>query len=151
MIRSNRRYVAGLLFFFMLSCFFVFAQNAQTGAADDDVETWNLRLMGQTEGSLEMILIRTKTDGDICSIKGKASGSLHDNIGGYGEAQFKLKGKIENGVFTASLAGQSETAEGPTTFSGKMKGSISQFQGLGTWEVSHMGGSSSGEYTMEKI
>jgi len=151
MIALRGRYIAGLFIFFMLVCFFVGTHNTPTEASDAEVETWDLRFMGETEGSLKMILIRTKIDKDSYSIKGKISGAIDDHIGGNGEAVIKIKGRIENGVFTARLTGQAEMTEYCSGVNGKMSGNISDSQGKGTFSISHMGGGSSGEYTTKRI
>ena len=151
MIALRGRYIVGLIFLFILGSFFVCVHNTPTQASDAEAETWDLRFMGQTEGSLKMILIRTKIDKDIYSIKGKISGEIDDHIGGIGEAVLKIKGRIENGVFTARLTGQAEMTEYCSGVNGTMSGNISDSQGKGTFRVSHMGGASSGEYSTERI
>ena len=151
MTNIKGRYIAGLIFLFLLGCFSICVHNAPTEASDAEVETWDLRFMGQTEGSLKMILVRTKIDKEVYSIKGKISGPIDDHIGGSGEAKLKIKGKIENGVLMAKLTGQAEMNEYCSGVNGTMKGNISDSQGNGTFRVSHMGGDSTGEYSTNRI
>ena len=98
-----------------------------------------------------MTLTRTEVAHGTFSIKGKVSGEINDYIGGNGEARFKLKGKIKNNVIKMNLKGQAEMTQGPTSITGKMEGNITDTKGSGTFRVQHIGGASTGEYTIRRI
>ncbi|MGD2270733.1 MAG: hypothetical protein PVI06_10085 [Desulfobacterales bacterium] len=115
------------------------------------VEIWQIEFTGQTVGSLKMTLKRYAVEKGIQPFKGKLSGPIKDHRGGFGDVGFKLKGKINKDVFTASIGGYAHMAEGPSSVSGKMQGKIVGSQGSGTWRVTHALGLSSGKYTMKKI
>jgi hypothetical protein len=118
---------------------------------DIEVEIWELQLTGQTVGTLKLTLYRTKMNEDAFYVTGEMSGAIRDHRGGLGEADYKLKGKIKKNIFSVSINGDSEMAEGPSVVYGSMKGSFADSHGSGTWHVAHNRGTSSGEYTMKKI
>jgi hypothetical protein len=151
MTKLKFRFIAVLAFVAIQSILFACASNAPTVTAMAEVEAWELELTGQTVGNLKMTLKRIRIDEDMYSITGKISGSIKDDRAGLGDADYKLKGKIDKGILTASLGGRSEMAEGPSAVSGRMKGTVSGSLGSGTWRVSHVYGYSAGKYTMKKI
>jgi hypothetical protein len=115
------------------------------------VEIWQIELTGQTEGKLKMVLKLSNSENDIHSFKGKLTGPIKDYQGGMGDADYKLRGKINKDVFTANIGGHADMAAGPSSVNGKMQGKIVGSQGSGTWRVIHALGLSSGKYTMKKI
>ena len=150
MTRFNSRFNALLLLVFSMSYLFSCAHGDQIDPGDPEVEIWELQLTGQTQGTLSMLIKRTKIQNDIYVIAGKFFGKIHDHIGGKGEADYTLEGKIEGDFFKASFAGHSEMAEGPSHVSGSINGTISESQGSGTWRALHALGPSTGKYTMKK-
>jgi hypothetical protein len=150
MSRLNSRFNAFLLFVFSIGCLFSCVHGDQIDPEDTQVEIWELQLTGQTQGTLSMLIKRTKIQNDIYVIAGKFYGEIDDHIGGKGEADYKLEGRIEGDIFKASFSGHSEMAEGPSYVNGSMNGTIFKSQGSGTWSASHSLGPSSGKYTMKK-
>lgn len=151
MSNLKQKHIGFFLFFFALTYFFACAHQQPIDPKDTDVEVWEIKLSGQTEGKLEMLMKRVEIGEGMYSIIGKISGTIDDHRGGFGEADFKFKGKIENKVFSVHLGGHSETAEGPSSIVGKMNGTVEMLQGSGHWAVSHALGSSSGKYVMVKL
>lgn len=150
MSRLNSRFNAFLLYVFSIGCLFSCAHGDQIDPGGPEIEIWELQLTGQTQGTLSMLIKRTKIQNDIYVIAGKFYGKIHDHIGGKGEADYKLEGRIEGDFFKASFSGHSEMAEGPSYVNGSMKGTISKSQGSGTWRALHALGPSTGKYTMKK-
>ena len=150
MTRLNSRLNTLFLLVFSMSYLFSCAHGDQIDPGDPEVEIWELQLTGQTQGTLSMLIKRTKVENDIYVIAGKFYGKIDDHIGGKGETDYKLEGRIEGDFFKASFTGHSEMAEGPSYVSGSMKGTISKSQGSGTWRALHSLGPSSGKYTMKK-
>jgi len=97
-----------------------------------------------------MLFKKSEIENGVYAIAGKLYGKIDDHIGGKGEADYKLEGKIEGDFFKASFSGHSEMAEGPSYVKGSMNGTISKAQGSGTWSALHSLGPSSGKYTMKK-
>jgi hypothetical protein len=135
----------------ILSIHFACVSRPATVTKTTEVEIWELKLTGQTVGTLKMTLKRIPIENDVYSLTGKIAGRIKDDIGGSGNAVYKLKGKIENGVLTASLGGRSEMAAGPASISGRMKGTVNGELGSGTWRVAHENGRAAGKYVMKKI
>ena len=103
MTRFNLRFNALLLLVFSMSYLFSCAHGDQIDPGDPEVEIWELQLTGQTQGTLSMLIKRTKIQNDIYVIAGKFYGKIHDHIGGKGEANYKLEGRIEGDFFNFSL------------------------------------------------
>ena len=150
MTRLNSRFNTLFLLVFSMGYLFSCAHGDQIDPGDPEVEIWELQLTGQTQGTLSMLIKRTKIENDIYAIAGKFYGKIDDHIGGKGEADYKLEGRIEGDFFKASFSGHSEMAEGPSYVSGSMNGTISKSQGSGTWRALHSLGPSTGKYTMKK-
>jgi hypothetical protein len=151
MTKLKYRFMAVISFVVIQSILFACASNTPTVAGKDAVEVWELEITGQTVGNLKMTLRRIQIERDIYSITGKIAGRIKDDQGGSGNAAYKLKGKIDKGVLTASLGGRSQMAAGPSSISGRMKGAVSGSLGSGTWRIAHENGYSAGKYTMKKI
>jgi hypothetical protein len=151
MLNLKHKHIGLLLFFFVISYFFACAHQKPVDPTDKDLEVWQLKLSGQTEGELEMLMKLVEVGGGMYSIIGKISGAINDHRGGSGEANFKFKGKIENNVFSAHLSGHSEMREGPSIIVGEMRGTFEILQGAGNWTVSHALGISTGKYVMVKL
>jgi len=145
------KHIGFYLFVFALSYFVACAHQQPIDPKDKDVEVWELKLSGQTEGKLEMMMKRTEISEGMYSIIGKISGEIDDHRAGSGEADFNFKGKIENNVFSVNIGGQAEMTEGPSSVVGKMNGTFETGQGSGHWTVSHALGISSGKYVMVKL
>ena len=145
------KFIVMFLFVLALNYFFACAHKEPAETENTEVEIWELQLTGGTQGNLNMLIKRTKIENDIYAIAGKLYGKIEDHIGGTGEADYKLEGKIERDVFKASFSGHSEMAEGPSDVSGRMRGTVSNSLGSGTWNAIHSLGSSTGKYTMKKI
>ena len=151
MARLKLEFTVMFLIALALNYFFACAHKEPTETGDAEVEIWELQLTGGTQGNLNMRIKRTKIENGVYALTGKLYGKIDDHIGGKGEADYKLEGKIEKDVFKASFSGHSEMAEGPSDVSGRMRGTISKSQGSGTWNALHALGSSAGSYTMKKI
>ncbi len=151
MTELRNSFIAVLAFVAIQVILFACASNTPTVTGKADVEAWALELTGQTVGKLRMTLKRYNIEKDIHSFKGKLTGPIKDHRGGMGDADYKLKGKINKGIFKASIGGYSNMTEGPSSVSGSMKGKIVGSQGSGTWRVIHALGSSIGKYTMKKL
>ena len=145
------KFIVMFLFILALNYFFACAHKEPVVTGDTEAEIWECQLTGGTQGNLNMLIKRTKIENDIYAIAGKLYGKIEDHIGGTGEADYKLEGKIERDVFKASFSGHSEMAEGPSDVSGRMRGTVSKSLGSGTWNAIHSLGSSAGKYTMKKI
>jgi len=148
--RLNSRFIVALLLVFSLSYLFSCAHGEQFDPGDTEVEIWELQLTGGTQGSLNMLIKRTKIENDIYAIAGKFYGKIEDHKGGAGEADYKFEGRIEGDFFKASFSGHSEMAEGPSYVSGSMNGTIFKSQGSGTYRALHSLGPSTGKYTMKR-
>ena len=151
MSNLKQKHIGFFLFFFGLSFFFACAHQQPIDPKDTDVEVWELILSGQAEGKLKMLMRRVEIGEGMYSIAGKISGMIDDHRAGFGEADFKFKGKIENKVFSVNLGGRSDMAEGPSSIVGKMNGTVEMLKGSGHWAVSHALGSSTGKYVMAKL
>ena len=135
---------------FSLSYLFSCAHGEQIDPGDTEVEIWELQLTGETQGIINMLLKKTEVENGVYAIVGKLCGKIDDHIGGKGEADYKLEGRIEGDFFKASFSGHSEMAEGPSYVSGSMSGTIIKSQGSGTYRALHSLGQSTGKYTMKK-
>ena len=142
-----------VMFFSVLALNHLFACEHKELAETENtqVELWELQLTGGTQGNLNMIIKRTNIENDTYAIAGKLYGKIEDHIGGTGEADYKLEGKIKRDVFKASFGGHFDMAEGPSHVSGHMTGTVFKSLGSGTWNAIHSLGSSAGKYTMKKI
>ena len=150
MTSLNSRFIVALLLVFSLSYLFSCAHGEQIDPGDTEVEIWELQLTGGTQGNLNMLFKKTEIENGIYAIVGKLCGKIDDHIGGKGEADYKLEGRIEGDFFKATFSGHSEMAEGPSYVSGSMNGTIFKSQGSGTWRALHSLGPSTGKYTMKK-
>ena len=113
MARLNSRFLVVLLFVFSMSYFFACAHRGLIDTADTEVEIWELQLTGQTQGTLSMLIKRTKIPNDIYVIAGKFYGKIDDHIGGKGKADYKLEGRFKGGFFKANFSGHSKWLKGP--------------------------------------
>lgn len=147
--RLNLRFIAGLLLVFSLGYLFSCAHGEQIDPGDTEVEIWELQLTGETQGIIN-ILKKTEIENGVYAIVGKLCGKIDDHIGGKGEADYKLEGRIEADFFKASFSGHSEMAEGPSYVSGSISRTIIKSQGSGTYRALHSLGPSTGKYTMKK-
>jgi hypothetical protein len=135
-----------------MSFFFACRYKTPSDDLDAKFEIWELEISGNTEGKLTMMIKRIQIGEDKYSISGKISGMIKDYRWGISDADYKLKGKINNKLIEASFSGSSNMAEGPSTVSGKMSGTISMSEGSGIWEVFiHARGKSDGTYIMKKL
>lgn len=150
MTRLNSRFNALFLLVFSMVCLFSCAHGDQIDPGDPEVEIWELQLTGETQGIISMLIKRNEIDNGVYAIVGKLCGKIDDHIGGKGEADYKLEGRIEGDIFKASFSGHSEMAEGPSYVNGSMNGTIFESQGSGTWSALHSQGPSTGKYTMKK-
>jgi hypothetical protein len=140
-----------LLPVFVLNCFFALAHQDPADNSDAKDEVWELQLTGGTEGTLKLVLRRAKIEKDIYSIYGEFSGNIIDQIGGQGECICKFKGKIEKNILSADFYGPGVMADTDVELRGTIKGTISDFQGSGTFSLIHSMGFSDGEWTIMKI
>jgi hypothetical protein len=151
MTRLNSRGIVGLLLVFSMSYPLSCAHREQIDPGDTEVEIWELQLTGETQGIINMLLKKSEIENGVYSIVGKLCGKIDDHIGGKGEADYKLEGRIEGDFFKASFSGHSEMAEGPSYVNGSMNGTIFESQGSGSWSALHSLGPSTGKYAMKKI
>jgi hypothetical protein len=145
------RFISILTSVAILSILFACSSQTQTVTAKAAVEVWEVQLSGQTVGRLKMNLQRYKIENEIQSFKGKLTGPIKDHRGGFGDAEFRLKGKINKNIFTTSIGGYADMTEGPSTVSGSMNGKIISSQGSGTWRITHALGISTGKFTMKQL
>jgi hypothetical protein len=151
MMKLKHMFIPFVTFVAILSILFACASQTPTIAGKANVEAWEVELTGQTVGKLKMTLKRYYVESDIHSFKGKLTGPIQDHRGGFGDAEFNVKGKINKSVFTTNIGGYANMSEGPSTVSGSMKGKIISSQGSGTWRIIHALGISTGKFTMKKI
>jgi len=120
--------------------------------ADADTEKWIGKISGMAEGDLELYIKKTKGQSDFYSVTGPFAMNLA-TTGGYGNASAKGKvnGNIKNGSIKAKLSGHAQAEDGTSHISGKMIGSISETQAVGTWELGHIEGFLSGKWAAEKV
>ena len=135
--------------FFILLTNFVFAC-AHKGLSDTEAEKWEMQLTGNTVGKVNLLLQRKQIEKDVYDVTGKFGGMVTDYGGGGGLINGTLSGKIKGNVFQTRIAGSAKMAS-EVEITGTIKGTISQFQGSGTYFVSHDEGSSAGKWTMERI
>ncbi|MBT8356333.1 MAG: hypothetical protein HKO79_12455 [Desulfobacterales bacterium] len=151
MSNLKQKHLIFFILFFALTYFSACVHQQQIDPKDTNVEVWELKLSGQTEGKLEMLMKRDEIGEGIYSIIGKISGTIDDHRGGLGDADYKFNGKIENNAFSIHLGGHSEMAEGPSSIIGKLNGIVELSKGSGQWVVTHALGSSTGKYVMVKL
>lgn len=145
------KFIVVLLSLFAVNFFFSCAHKEPKKTEATDVEIWDLQLTGDTQGNIRMLLERTEIEKGIYAIAGKLNGKIDDHIGGIGEADYKLEGRIEKDRFKVRFSGYSGMAEGPSHVSGDLTGTVFNSQGSGTWRALHAQGFSAGKYTMKKI
>jgi hypothetical protein len=151
MSRFTQKLIVVFLFVFALSSFYSCAHKEPVDIIDTEAEIWELQITGDTEGKLKMMLTRERIEKDIYSIAGNFSGRIKDHIGGTGELQCKLRGKIEKNIFLGDFAGPADMGVMSVYVQGTMKGAISKSQGFGTWSLTHQAGSSAGEWAIKII
>lgn len=130
--------------------FFTCSPKQSIDTEELEKEIWELHLTGEVVGKLKMVLIRTKTEGQISTITGQLSGRLKDYRAGTGTGDYKLEGKIEKDLFKADFSGNSNMEAGPSPTSGRLSGTVYKSKGSGKYSVLHAFGSSHGEYFMKK-
>ena len=69
---------------FALNFFFSCAHNEPMRTEGTEVEIWDLRLTGDTQGNIRMLLERTEIEKGIYAIAGKLKGKIDDHVGGIG-------------------------------------------------------------------
>jgi hypothetical protein len=114
-----------------------------------ETETWELRLSGNTEGSLAMTLRRARVQKNVDAIEGKFSGTITDDLGGTGPLICTFEGKIEGDMIRFRYKGVAHMAES-VDVRGVFTGSISGSHGSGKWYVGHDKGKEAGNWTMQR-
>lgn len=119
---------------------------------DANTEKWIGKISGMAGGDLELYIKQTQGQGDFYSLAGPLVLKL-ETTGGYGSGTIKghVKGKVKNGIIEAKISGQAQVEDGSSHISGKMIGSISKTQAVGTWKLGHLEGLLSGKWTAEKV
>ena len=120
-------------------------------ASEIDVEIWELKLSGDTEGVFEMQMKRVKNEKGLSEISGRFSGPMNDRIFGRGEMICRLKGNIENDAFSAKINGFAEVTMGMVSLSGTLRGTVLESSGVGSWKIIHDWGSPEGKWVIKKI
>ena len=152
MKRFKQKLIVGFVFLFALNSLYSYAANKEpTDIIDTKAEIWELQMTGQTKGTLKMVLKPVQTEKDICTIKGEFSGRIKDHLGGIGNVRCKLKGKIEQDNLLADFRGPADMQRTNVFVKGTMRGTVSKFQGSGSYRLRHAIGSSSGKWTIKKI
>ncbi len=133
--------------FFLL----LFAGAGLDYASDVEVEIWELKLTGDTEGVFIMQVKRVNKEKGRTEISGKFSGSMNDLIFGRGEMLCRLKGKIENEAFEGKINGFAEVTMGMVSLSGTLRGTVLESSGVGSWKIIHDMGLPEGKWVIKKI
>jgi hypothetical protein len=118
-------------------------------AENTKTEMWVVQITGQTEGTLKMVLKREKVAESIFSVSGGFSGSIKDHIGGSGDVKCIVKGKIEKNNVLADFKGDANMEDAEIFIRGTMKGTITELQASGKWNVTHSRGESKGKWTIK--
>lgn len=151
MNRFKQRFMVIFMPMLLLNYFVACAHKETTETAGIQAEVWELKITGDTEGTLKMVLRRAEIKRDTYSIAGEFSGNIIDHIGGQGQCVCKFKGKIEKNILSADFYGPAMMAGIGVQLTGTIKGNVSDSEGLGTFSLIHSMGSSDGEWTIKKI
>ncbi|UCD88441.1 MAG: hypothetical protein JSW04_08155 [Desulfobacterales bacterium] len=114
-------------------------------------EMWKGKITGMIDGDIKFSIVRIAGENNSFSVKGNMD-MKGQRIVGYGEGEIKctIKGKIKNEVMNAIIHGRAVVSDGSADVSGTLVGTMSKTQAFGTWNLSHVGGIHSGEWTAEK-
>jgi hypothetical protein len=115
-------------------------------------EMWEGKVTGMIDGDIKFSIARIAGENNAFSVKGNMVMKARRIAGGYGEGEIRciIKGKIKNEVMNARINGTAVVSEGSSSVSGNLVGTMSKTQAFGTWNLSHVEGVHSGEWTAEK-
>jgi hypothetical protein len=149
LIRASRLTV---VFIVLIAVFFIVGYATSQVASAADSEEWVGKVTGMADGDLKLFITPTGGERD-----GSVGGELTVDLnftGAYGSATAicSIKGKITNGILKGIISGSVLLDVGSTGIDGELIGTtISETQMSGTWSVTHIAGSHSGEWTAEKV
>ena len=115
-------------------------------------EMWKGKVTGMIDGDIKFSIERIAGETNAFSVKGNMVIKAQQISGGYGEGEIRciIKGRIKNETMNALIHGRAVVSEGSSDVSGSFVGTISKTQAFGTWNLSHVEGVHSGEWTADK-
>ncbi len=114
-------------------------------------QIWNGEMTGTIKGRMTINAWPDKINDDEMIFESKVKMKLKATNGyGSGYAKGIITGRIKDGLFNGQFKGMAHVSEGSAVLKGKMVGSLSGSQGLGTYKFTARGGYYSGEWTLEK-
>lgn len=148
LIRASKLIV---VFSILIAGFFIVGYATSQVASAAEGEEWVGKVTGMADGDLKLFVTPTGGEGDG-SVRGKLTVDL-DFTGTYGSATAtcSIKGNVTNGILKGIISGSVLLDVGSTGIDGELIGTISETQMSGTWSVTHIAGSHSGEWTAEKV
>ncbi len=151
--------LALVIFIFAITSFHTHVYSDSINAADltgAKEEVWELQLKGEWKAKFKVVFKKASPEKDVFILSGKFAGKIDDSQWGNLDTRLKLEGKSENNSFVAVLSGhvagtESTAASYSGLVKGKFKGTLSNSQGSGTYEIIHNWGAPGGEWTLKKI
>jgi hypothetical protein len=114
-------------------------------------QIWTGEMTGMFVGTMKLKVWQDENKKGEMIIQSKVKVKLESTRGhGSGYAQGTINGKIKDGLLKAMFNGTAHVAQGSRPFRGKMIGTLSDSQGLGTYDLNTSVGQYTGEWTMEK-
>jgi hypothetical protein len=135
----------------LIAGLFIVGHATSQVVSDADSEEWVGKVTGMATGDLELFV--TQTGEGEGSVRGKLTADLNFT-GAYGSATAicSIKGNVTDGILKGIISGSVLLDVAPTGINGELIGTIiSETQMSGTWSVTHIAGSHSGEWTAEKV
>ena len=126
-----------ILFMLPLTLFFLSGCASMQAERGTGWETWVGELTGMIDADLKMFFSKLEEEKDVYLVKGAFNGDIGSVSGEYGSGRMngEIKGKVEDGIFNVHIRGRANVTAGSATIDGKMIGTLSKTQALGTWNI----------------
>ena len=126
-----------ILFMIFSSLFFFFGCASTPGLKDTEGELWAGKLTGMIDADLKMYFDRFEEKEDLYVVRGSFTGKIGSVAGGYGGGTMRgtLSGEVKKGDVVVRLRGTANVNEGSASITGKMRGTLSDTQAAGTWDI----------------
>jgi hypothetical protein len=126
-----------VMFMVSSSLFFLFGCTSAPELKGTEGELWAGKLTGMIDADLKMYFSRFEEKGDLYVVRGSFNGEIGRVAGGYGSGTMRgtLSGEVKKGNIDVRIRGTATVNEGSASITGKMKGTLSDTQAAGTWDI----------------
>jgi hypothetical protein len=138
-----------VLFMVSSSLFFFFSCTSTPELKGTEGELWAGKLAGMIDADLKMYFSRFDEKEDRYEVNGSFKGEIGRVAGGYGSGTMRgtLSGEVKEGNVVVRIRGTATVNEGSASITGKMKGTLSDTQAAGTWDIDARSGEGSHHFS----